>query len=71
VTDFNYGESFDFLAERFYRETGHMAPGKDRPVGWYESDEDRAETQRLWDDFMSARSREAWTLWHQKHGYLR
>ena len=68
VDELNYNMSFEFLAERFYRETGLMAPGKDAPPGIYQNYDERRES---WQEFMRERSEEAWVLWHQKYGYLK
>ena len=54
-----YSERFEYDAERFYRETGFMAPGKSMPMEMYTGEGQQAEreaawsawTQKLRDDF--------------------
>lgn len=70
MADFNYLESFEFLAERFYSESGYMAPGKSVAPEMAYSQEEDDKRRELWSEFMTARNEEAWVLWHQKHGYL-
>ena len=71
MTDFDYNKSFEFLAERFYSETGFMAPGKNVAPEMAYSDEDNTERSKQWGEFMKDRNREAWVLWHQEYGYLK
>ena len=71
MSEFNYNESYEFLAERFFEETGFMAPGKSvaPEMAYCENDDKKRRT--LWNDFMKRRSMEAWILWHQTYGYLK
>lgn len=46
-------ELSDTLAERFYRETGMMAPGKDQPPGLAHSYEER---RAAWEDWLSRKA---------------
>lgn len=46
-TEMSYTERFEYDAERFYRETGLIAPGKSVPM-------------EMWSDGMDLRRREAW-----------
>lgn len=71
MNEFNYNASFEFLADRFCSESGYMAPGKSVPPEMAYSDDRETERQKLWGEFMRERTKEAWTLWHQKHGYLK
>lgn len=71
MTEFNYNESYEFLASRFYTESGYMAPGKSVAPEMVYTDEEDKERQVLWKELMKERTREAWTLWQQAHGYLR
>ena len=71
MTDLDYNESYEFLAERFYRENGYMAPGKSVAPEMAYSDEEDRERRELWNAFMAERNREAWVLWHQTYGYLK
>lgn len=69
--EFDYSESYEFLAERFYEESGYMAPGKSVAPEMAYTDEQDADRRMEWDKFMSARNREAWVLWHKEYGYLK
>jgi hypothetical protein len=71
MTDLDYNESYEFLASRFYDETGYMAPGKSVAPQMAYTEEQEEERRLKWGAFMSDRSREAWVLWHKAHGYLR
>ena len=70
MSEFNYNESFEFLASQFFDETGFMAPGKSVAPEMAYCENDDKKRRELWDDFMKRRSQEAWTLWHEKYGYL-
>lgn len=55
LSDMGYSERFDYQAERFYRETGFMAPGKSVPVEMSSSqrDEEREPAWRAFQDKLS------------------
>lgn len=63
--------SYEHLADRFFRETGLMAPGKSEAMEMYGGEERERRKRELWREFMEARSEEAWTLWHERYGMLR
>ena len=71
MSEFNYNESYEFLASRFFDETGYMAPGKSVAPAMAYCENDEKIRRELWGEFMKRRNQEAWILWHEKHGYLK
>jgi hypothetical protein len=63
---FDWNASYEWLAEKFYRETGMMAPGKADPFGSGEADRGKA-----WNEWLTTISEQAWREWHERHGMLR
>jgi hypothetical protein len=47
LCDMGYSERFDYQAEKFYRETGFMAPGKSVPLEMASSQQD-SEREQAW-----------------------
>ncbi len=43
-------ERFEYMAELFYKQTGHMAPGKDSPAAFGVTD--REEAQEAWKEWV-------------------
>jgi hypothetical protein len=66
--EFSWNTSFEYFAWLFERETGRMAPGKDdrRP----RSSEEIEETRDMFGRFMDTFSAQAFSEWHERHGYL-
>lgn len=64
----DWTKSYEYLADRFFDETRLMAPGKSLPPEMIVSEEVEQERKEKWQEFMTARSEEAWTLWHQHYG---
>ena len=46
----NANERFEYMADLFYRQTGHMAPGKDSPAAF--GVVDREEVQKAWAEWV-------------------
>lgn len=51
-------ERFERGAEQFYRETGHMAPGKSAPLEMYVSEEYQAEREAAWREWQERRKKQ-------------
>lgn len=47
----NANERFEYMAELFHKQTGRLAPGKDRPDS-FECDYDEYYTKKLWSDWV-------------------
>ena len=62
---FDWNASFEWLADRFYRETGLMAPGKDDALAG-----DMNERRKAWNEWMNPIAEQAWREWHERHGML-
>jgi hypothetical protein len=47
---------YDYMADKFYRETGYMAPGKDRSAAFNSDEEHEQMALAAWKEFMSSQN---------------
>lgn len=44
----NVNERYEFMAERYYKETGKLAQGKDSPCGFGMTDAEKDQNRKEW-----------------------